>query len=113
MDTIIQHDLTTDSPIESKREIIRGCFNEVIVEIGDRLRESGLGAPIFLTVPNSGDAIVTLATPLDPTDDEWSHVTEIVCSTVSDRLNGLKLRGRGMVCAMANATMAAADLATD
>jgi hypothetical protein len=56
---------------------------------------------------------VTMATPLDPSDDEWSHVTKIVCKTVSDRLNGIKLRGREMICAMANSTMVAADLTTD
>jgi hypothetical protein len=106
-------ELSSDNQIESKREIIRGCLNEVIVEIGDRLREAGLNAPIFLTVPRSGDAIVTMATPLDPSDNEWSQVTKIVCSTVSERLNGLKLRGREMICAMANSTMVAADLITD
>ena len=112
MDTIIQRDLPADTQIESKREIIRACLADVVVEIGDRLREAGLNAPIFLTVPLSGDAIVTMATPLDPTDDEWSHVTKIVCKTVSDRLDGIKLRGREMICAMANSTMVAADLTT-
>jgi len=102
--------LSFESQVESKREIIRACLSEIIVEIGDRLREAGLNAPIFLTVPLSGDAIVTMATPLDPSDDEWAIVTGIVCSTVSDRLHGLKLRGREMICAMANSPMVAADL---
>ena len=113
MDTIIQRDLPADTQIESKREIIRACLADVVVEIGDRLREAGLNAPIFLTVPLSGDAIVTMATPLDPSDEDWSRVTKIVCSTVSDRLDGIELRGREMICAMANSTMSAADLTTD
>jgi hypothetical protein len=106
-------ELSSDNQIEPKREIIRACLNDVVAEIADRLREAGLTFPVFLTVPRSGDAIVTMATPLDPSDNEWSQVTKIVCSTVSERLNGLKLRGREMICAMANTTMVAADLTTD
>jgi hypothetical protein len=105
--------LSFESQVESKREIIRACLSEIIVEIGDRLREAGLNAPIFLTVPLTGDGIVTMATPLDPSDEDWSQVTKIVCSSVSDRLDGVKLRGREMVCAMANSTMVAADLTLD
>jgi hypothetical protein len=105
-------DTTTDQEnnIESKREIIRECLNEIIVNVESRLRAAGLSSTIFLTVPHSGDAVASMATPLDPSDDEWAIVTGIVCSTVSDRLHGLKLRGREMICAMANSPMVAADL---
>ena len=54
-----------------------------------------------------------MATPLDPSDYEWSQVTEIVCETVSERLNGLKLRSREMMCVMVDAGMAAADVTAD
>ena len=110
MDITVQQDSTASNGIESKREIVRACLSEIIVEIEDRLRKAGLSTPIFLTVPLSGAAILTMATPLDPSDDEWAHITEIVCSTVSDRLNGVKLYGREMICAMANSTIVAADL---
>jgi hypothetical protein len=112
MDTTIQH-TTADNHIEHQREIIRECLHEIIVDVESRLRATGLSSTIFLTVPHSGDAVASMATPLDPSDDEWAHVTEIVCEVVSERLNGIKLRDREMICAMANSTMAAADLTTD
>ena len=112
MDTT-QQDLSADDQIEPKREIIRKCLNEIIADVESRLRAAGLSSTVFLTVPLSGDAIVTLATPLDPSDEDWAHMTDIVCTTLSERLDGLKLRSREMICAMANAVMVAADLATD
>ena len=104
---------SSDNRIESKRAIIRDCLNDIIIVVESRLRAAGLSSTIFLTVPNSGDAIVSMATPLDPSDDEWSQVTEIICGTVSERLNGLKLRRRDMICAMVNTTMSAADVTSD
>jgi hypothetical protein len=110
MDTNIQQDLTAENQIESKREIIRDCLDEIIVVVESRLREAGLSSTIFLTVPYSGDSVLTMATPLDPSDELWSHIVKIVCEIVSERLNGLKLRSRDMVCAMVNAAMSAADV---
>jgi len=113
MDTTVQQDLTASNGIESNRKIIGACLSEVIVEVGNRLREAGLSCPIFLTVPNSGDAIVMMATPLDPCDEDWSHIGDIVRRTVSERLNGLKLRNREMICGAANAPIGAAEIAAD
>ena len=110
MDTTIQRDLTADHRIESKREIIRECLNEIIVDVENRLRSEALSVPIFLTVPRSGDAVLTMATPLDSSDDLWSRIVEIVCRIVSERLNGLKLRSQDMICAAVNTKMGAADL---
>ena len=33
------------------------------------MRDVGLTFPVYITVRNSGDALVTIATPLDPSDD--------------------------------------------
>jgi hypothetical protein len=113
MATTIHQDLTADRRIESKREIIRECLDEIIVDVEGRLRAAALSSTIFLTVPHIGGAVMTMASPLDPSDDEWADVVEIVCKTVSERLNGLKLRSRDMTCAMVNAAMSAADVTAD
>ena len=113
MDTTIQQDLSAGNRIESKREIIRECLNEIIVDVERRLRAERLSSTIFLTVPNSGDAVASIATPQDPPDDLWAHIVEIVCMTVSERLDGLKLRSQDMICAAANAKMGAAELTAD
>jgi hypothetical protein len=112
MDPTFELDIAIDD-FEAKREIIRGCLGEIVVEVGNRLRVAGLSCPIFLTVPNSGDAIAMMATPLDPSDEDWSHVGEIVRTTVSERLNGLKLRNRDMICGAANAAIGSAELTAD
>ena len=113
MDKTSQQDLSDDDQIENKREIIRDCLNEIIVDLESRLRAAGLSSAIFLTVPNSGDAVASIATPLDPSDEDWSQVTQIVCEIVSERLDGFKLRSQDMICAAANAQMGAADLTAD
>src|ERR1022692_407579 len=81
MDTNTLLESSASSQIESKREIIRECLDEIIVDVERRLRAARLSSTIFLTVPCSGDAVVTMATPLDPSDDLWSHIVEIVCET--------------------------------
>jgi hypothetical protein len=114
MDKIEQSQTSSaSSQIESKREIIRECLNEIIVDVERRMRAAGLNSAIFLTVPNSGDAVASIATPLDPPDDLWSRIVEIVCEVVSERLDGLKLRSQDMICAMANGAMSAADVTAD
>jgi hypothetical protein len=112
MDPTFQLDTSMDE-IEDKRENIRGSLNEVIIELGKRLHEAGLSCPVFLTVPNSGDAIVIMATPLNPSDEDWSQVSDIVRATVSERLNGLKLRSREMICGAANAPISTAEITAD
>jgi hypothetical protein len=113
METTNKQDLTADNRIESKQQIIRDRLNEIIVDVESRLRAAGLSSTIFLTVPNSGNAVASIATPLDPPDDLWSRIVETVCEIVSERLDGLKLRSQDMICAAVNAKMGAADLTAD
>jgi len=54
-----------------------------------------------------------MATHLDPHDEDWSRVGEIVRTTVSERLNGLRLRNRDMICGAANAPIGAAEITAD
>jgi hypothetical protein len=100
--------------IEGKREIVRQALDDIALEVGNRLREARLDVPVFLTIPRSGYAIVTMATPLDPLEDVWASVTAIVRQVVSDRLDGIILQSHETPCAMAGATlMSAADLTGD
>ena len=34
--------------------------------------------PIYLVIPGSGNAIITMATPLDPSEEDWSQASDIV-----------------------------------
>jgi hypothetical protein len=110
MDPTFELDIEADDDIEDKRKIIRNCLSEIVVKVGKRLREAELSCPIFLTVPNSGNAVVMMATPLDPSDEDWARVGDIVRTTVSERLNGLKLRNREMICGAANVPISTAEI---
>jgi hypothetical protein len=98
---------------ETQREVIKLALDELAAEVGVALREAQLDFPVFLTVPNSGESLATIATPLDPSNTAWSQATAIVRRIIGQRLGDVRLRGRPMMCAMASATMAAADVVAD
>ena len=98
---------------EAQREIIRQSLNEIAAEVATALRDARLDFPVFLTVPNSGNSLATMACPLDPSDSDWSHASAIVCRIIGQRLGDVRLRGRPLHCAVANAKIAAADVTSD
>ena len=101
---------TDDDELEARRSIIRELLGEIAKELSVAMRAANLHYPIGLTVPHSGEAFVTMVTPVDPSDDDWSHATAIVRQIVSRRLGGIRLRNRPLTCAMANAPMNAAEI---
>jgi hypothetical protein len=106
-----QDDLSTDDGLDAQRNIIRQSLDAIIDEIGIAMRDAGLAFPVYITVRNSGDALVTIATSLDPSDEQWQHATEIVCRTLEERIGCGRLQGRELACAIANAgTINAADV---
>ena len=98
---------------DEQREVIRQSLDEIAAEVATSLRDAHLDFPVFLTVPNSGDSLATMASPLDPSDSEWSHASAIVCRIIGQRLGDARLHGRPLHCAVANATMGAADVMAD
>jgi hypothetical protein len=98
---------------DAQREIIQQSLDEIAAEVGIALREARLDFPVFLTVPNSGDSLATMACPLDPSDSDWSHASAIVCRIIGQRLGDVRLRGRALHCAVANAPMGAAEVTAD
>jgi hypothetical protein len=98
---------------DAQREVIRLALDEIAAEVGKSLREAHLDFPVFLTVPNSGESLATMACPVDPSDTDWSHASAIVCRIIGQRLGDARLRGKPMHCAVANATMGAAEVTAD
>jgi hypothetical protein len=98
---------------EAQREIIRQSLDAIAAQVATSLRDVHLNFPVFLTVPNSGDSLATMACPLDPSDSDWFHASAIVCRIIGQRLGDARLRGRSLHCAVANATIAVADVMTD
>jgi hypothetical protein len=108
-----QNDTQFDDRLESQREAIRQSLDAIANDVGMALWDAGLRFPVYLTIPNSGDALATFATPLDPSDSEWSQASTIVSRIVSKTLGDISLRTRPQECAMARATMSAADVTAD
>ena len=98
---------------DAQREIIRQSLDEIAAKVATAVRDAHLDFPVFLTVPNSGDSLATMACPLDPSDSDWSHASAIVCRIIGQRLGDARLRGRALHCAVANATVGAADVMAD
>ena len=112
MPQIVEPTSTDDEP-EAQRAVIRLALDEIAAEVGTKLREASLDFPVYLTVPNSGTSVATMACPLDPSDTDWSQASAIVCRIIGKRLGDVRLRGRALHCAVANAAMGAAEVTAD
>jgi hypothetical protein len=104
-------DTHDDTSIDEQREIIRHSLHEIVNDIGMAMRDAGLHFPVFMTARDSGDSLAMIATPLDPSDDDWSRASEIVCEIMGQKIGGGRLRSRELLCAVANAApMSAAEV---
>ena len=104
-------DTHDDTSIEDQRDIIRHSLPELVNDIGMAMRDAGLNFPVFMTVRDNGDSLVTIATPLDPSDDDWDRASAIVCRIMEQKIGGGRLRSRELLCAVANAApMSAAEV---
>ena len=107
-------DHETNDRLDTQRGIIRQSLDAIVNDIGMAMRDVGLTFPLYITVRNSGDALVTIATPLDPSDTEWQRASTIVCRTLEERVGCGRLGGRELACAVANAgALNAADVTAD
>jgi len=98
---------------DAQRDIIRQSLDDIAAKVETALREARLDFPVFLTVPNSGDSLATMACPLDPSHEDWSHASAIVCKIIGKRLGDVRLHGRPLHCAVANGTVGATDVMAD
>ena len=60
-----QDQLSTDDKLDAQRDIIRQSLDAIVNDIGMAMRDVGLTFPLYITVRNSGDTLVTIATSLD------------------------------------------------
>ena len=103
-----------DDRLDAQRDIIRQSLDEIANDIGMAMRDVGLTFPVYMTVRNSGDALVTIATTADPSDANWLPALAIVCRIIEEKVGCGRLRGRELPCAIANAgVINAADVTVD
>ena len=113
MQSINQPDKTTDD-LDAQRAILTKSINDVAGEIGIALKDTGLHFPVHISVRTSGDSLATIATPLDPSDNDWKHAMAIDCEVTGRRVGAKKLHGRELIYAGANAArISASELVHD
>jgi len=105
-----ENELPPEDRLESQRETLRQSLNKITAEFNSALVAAGLAYPIYICVPTSGNALLTFACPLDPDDDEWARVTGIALEIVGKKIGTTQLQTRELACAMAGATMGAAEV---
>ena len=98
---------------EDQRQFIKLVLDDIVTKVSSGLRAANLEFPVYLAVPSSGDALITIACPVDPTDSEWSRATEIVCRVIGERLKGINLHSRPLQCTSVNALAGAAEVTAD
>ena len=94
-----------DDRPNTQRDIIRSSLDEIADDIGMAMRDVGLTFPVYMTVRNSGDALVTIATSADPSDANWQTALAIICQIIEEKVGCDRLRGQTLPCAIANAGM--------
>jgi hypothetical protein len=112
MPQITEPTFTDDTP-EAQRALLRPVLDAIAFDIGMELRDAHLDFPVYLTVSSSGQSLATIATPLDPSTEDWSCAMAIACRIIEKQLGDVRLRSRPLVCAMANARIGAADVCAD
>ena len=109
MDTLEDQDNSMHSATSSDNRSMKSPTTSVW-----RCAMSGLTFPVYMTVRNSGDALVTIATTLDPSSADWQQASEIVCRILEERVGCGRLRGQELPCAIANAgVINAVDVTVD
>jgi hypothetical protein len=74
-------------------------LDQIARDAKEALAFQGIDTPLFFLVPNSGNAILTFGTTLDPDDDLWSQVADVVASVVSQLIGLAGTRCREVTCA--------------
>jgi hypothetical protein len=65
------------------REMIRQSLDPISADIRMAMRDAGVGSfPIYLVLPNLGNALAMVTMPLDPSDADWDRVMEIACRVI-------------------------------
>ena len=100
--------------LDAQRETMRASLNEIASDIGMAMRDEGLTFPVYITVRDTGDSLATIATPLDPSEEDWHRASAIFCRVIEKMIGCGPLHGRVLTCAIANAaSVTAAEITRD
>jgi hypothetical protein len=79
---------------DAQRDRLRMSIDQIAAEVTTALCDESLSMQVFFAVPSSGSALLTFATPNDPTDKTWGHASKIICGIVGNKIGVSGLFGR-------------------
>ncbi|MDQ2763186.1 MAG: hypothetical protein M3Y22_06745, partial [Pseudomonadota bacterium] len=104
MPQVIEDDYDVGDPIAAertyrteRRQKVISSLDEVAKEAAAALKEAGLTMPLFFSVPSSGEALLTFATPADPSDPDWAQASQIIINIVETIVGVEGLRSRPLL----------------
>ena len=66
--------------------------------------------PVFFSVPSSGNALATFATPGDPSEEDSHRASDIILGIVGSKLGIEGLRTNALPCVPSGVHMGTADI---
>jgi hypothetical protein len=88
-----------DGGVAARRARARNLLPQITQEVKQSLKDAGIEMDVFLMIPRTGDAVATFGTVIDPPDEVWARVGEIVCSVLRKTVGLGPARCRELACA--------------
>jgi hypothetical protein len=82
----------------SCRRLVTESLNKIASRVRTALDDSGLDIEVFFMIPSSGEALMTFATPVDPSEEDWARANKIICDVVENTIGIEGLRSRALPC---------------
>jgi hypothetical protein len=101
---------TIDDWFSVTREGLKASLDDIASKVRAALDRAGLATEVFFTIPSSGEALMTFATPTDPSDQDWAEANQIICDVVGEIVGIEGLRSRSLPCTASGISMGAADV---
>src|SRR5690349_1245210 len=92
-------DLTDDERVADHRDRARSELDQIAQRAKQALINAGIDIPVFFTIPNSGDSVLTFGTVTDPADEAWDRASKIISSIVGESVGLTRTRCREVMCA--------------
>src|SRR3954471_978443 len=84
-----------------QRQKLEAALPEIADEAAAALKAANLDIPVFFCVPapeNTGNSLMSFATPGDPPLEDWQRVSRIVETIIGSRIGCDGLRSRSLAC---------------
>jgi hypothetical protein len=94
-----EFDDQTDDDMVRHRARARNLLSKITRQIRKALDDAGISLDVFVTIPSSGEAIATIGTAANPTDEVWDRTSKIISSIVGESVGLTRTRCREVACA--------------